>query len=113
MNTPLTLDVAARVFAGDVILCTELLQELHADCKRGWQIIEWLMANVHDEDEAKYVGTLFLEDFLIFCGTSELEALKSFASTALFLKALAVVDWASVPKPVRTALDPFLDGQGA
>ncbi len=114
MITPLSREIAARVFDGDVIVCTELLEEMHEECERGWLIIEWLMTEADNADRAKYVGTLFLEDFLVLCGDvlcgeTALGRLTGMASTStLLLEALSVVDWTRIQQPVRAALLPLL-----
>lgn len=94
-------------------MCTALLGEMHEDCERGWEIIAWLVRHSKTEEHARYIGTLFVEDFLVFCGRHALARLERLASTSwIFVEALRVVDWEGVPRDVRTALLPHL-GQNA
>jgi hypothetical protein len=110
MTPPISDEIAAAVFAGDVVVCTELLEQLQEDPENGWDIVAGLIARVSNAEQARYVGALFLEDLLVFHGRAVLGTLgASMKQLPHLVEAVKVVDWTALPRPIREALGSLME----
>lgn len=89
-------------------MCTGLLEESHADEERAWQIVIELIRRASDENQATYIGAVFLEDYLVFYGPDVIDKVRDEALSSRPLRiALRAVDWYSVNQAVRGGLFPL------